>query len=253
MIETHFLVKIAAVFVANFQKTVGEEIEIQKFHLWSSTEIVDFETDLKSFYDNYVSTSINHRIDDLELRGSGFSLSEILELNIQISSFDPCSGSAYIPLPKILQSKRAIINVQNKDNECFKYAVLAALCDKTEVHLERATKYKKPHHQKKCDFSGLQYPVDLKQISMFEEKNPSISINVYMFDDTSEKVRPLRLTKQVKTKHIHLLLLSKKHDYDDESQSHYCWIKDLSMLLSAQISKNCHKRFFLRSLLKSFY
>ena len=50
-------------------------------------------------------------------------------------------NTANIPLPKILQSKKAIINVQNKkDSECFKWAVTSALYP-AEKQSERQTKY----------------------------------------------------------------------------------------------------------------
>ena len=36
-------------------------------------------------------------------------------------------GGSYIDSPEWLKNKRATINPQNKDNECFKYAIKVAL------------------------------------------------------------------------------------------------------------------------------
>ena len=54
------------------------------------------------------------------IRGkSGLVLAEIYSLNINVVRFAPFSGSAYSPLPKFLQNKKAIVNVQNEDDQCF--------------------------------------------------------------------------------------------------------------------------------------
>lgn len=111
--------------MANFVKKIitdqGEQTETQKMYLNTRAATIDCETDLKSFYDEKIVAVITQKIDDHQLRGSGFSLSEIIELFIHSSSFDPCSGSSYIPLPEFLKSKRAIVNVKNNDDQCFKY------------------------------------------------------------------------------------------------------------------------------------
>ena len=36
-------------------------------------------------------------------------------------------GSSYIPLSKFLAAKKAIINLKNEDDECFKWAITQAL------------------------------------------------------------------------------------------------------------------------------
>lgn len=239
LLRDHYLIKVSSCFVANFEKSVpteeGVRTESQKMYINTRAEVVDFETDIRSFYDENIVNAIDQKIDDVQLRGSGFALTEIIELNIQLSSFDPCSGSSYIPLPQYLQSKHAIINVKNNDDQCFKYAVLSAIFP-VQKDGQRVSKYTK--HIDSLNFTNMRYPVDLKQITKFEQQNPTISINVYMFDDQTKKIRTLRLTKDVKTNHIHLLLPTEtSKNGDDEPRSHYCWIKNLSALLSAQVRK----------------
>ena len=46
---------------------------------------------------------------------------------------------------------------------------------------------------------------------------------------------------------IELLLLT-----NDEGNSHYCWIKNFSRLVSSQINNNQHKREFCRRCYNSF-
>ena len=62
------------------------------------------------------------------IRGkSGLVLAEIYSLNHNVARFAPLSGSAWSPLPKFLQSKKAVLNIQNEDDRCFEYAIAAAL------------------------------------------------------------------------------------------------------------------------------
>lgn len=78
LLEIHYLVKIGCCFSASFEKVVitddGEKKENQDLYLHTRAEIVDFETNLKSFYGEYVVGYVMQKIDDVELRGSGFKL-----------------------------------------------------------------------------------------------------------------------------------------------------------------------------------
>ena len=50
----------------------------------------------------------------------------------------------HLPLPKFKEAKRAIINPQNQDNECFKWPVLAALHNpEIKYNPERISKLRK--------------------------------------------------------------------------------------------------------------
>ena len=51
----------------------------------------------------------------------------------------PLGGSSYIPLPRFLGAKKAIINLKNEDDECFKWAITRAL-NTVEEHSERTDK-----------------------------------------------------------------------------------------------------------------
>lgn len=246
------IIKVGACFSAVFEKTnVLPDIEVkekQTVYIQTRTLIVDFETDLWDFFNEYISVYVMSKIDDFELNGSGFTLSEVKDLVIQVSHYEPFKGSSYIELPKFLKSKRAIINVQNKDNACFKYAILSALYPVAN-HAERVYNYKP--YLNSLDFSGIDFPVEVKQIAKFEQQNSTISVNVYVFDQKDKKIRSLRLTKNVKSNHIHLLLLTEDSFEDDSNQhkKHYCWIKNLSALLSQQISSDHkHKHFCDRCL-----
>ena len=50
-------------------------------------------------------------------------------MKLEINSFRyvPLKGKSYIPLPKKLADKTAIINMKNEVDQCFKWAVTRAL------------------------------------------------------------------------------------------------------------------------------
>ena len=85
---------------------------------------------------------IREAIPELEAKnGSGWVFQQVLSINLNVARYKPLKGSSYIELPKALVSKRAIVNVKNTDNECFRWSVLSALCDSYDTkHPERSFK-----------------------------------------------------------------------------------------------------------------
>lgn len=221
----------------------GEKTENETIYINSKTKIVNEETDLEKFYKKFVKKNILKTVEEVIIKGSGFTLSEIKELSIQLNYYQPLVGSSYIKLPDFLKNKKAIINVKNYDNKCFKYAILSALYPASK-NADRLSKY--AQHFNKLNFDGINFPVDIKQISKFEQKNPEISVNIYTYNAKCMRVETLRMTKTVKANHIHLMLIK------ENNVSHYCWIKDLSKLLSSQTSNNNHRKFYCDRCLNHF-
>jgi len=51
-------------------------------------------------------------------------------LQLRINNVNPLRGSTYIDLPTFIKNKKAVINVKNNDNKCFKYAILNKFDDR---------------------------------------------------------------------------------------------------------------------------
>ena len=63
-----------------------------------------------------------------------------MSLDITISRLRPVRGSSQIPLPKkCLEQTKALINMQNHDQQCFKWAVTRAL-NPVDKNPQRITK-----------------------------------------------------------------------------------------------------------------
>ena len=130
-------------------------------------------------------------------------------------------GNSYIPLPPILAHTKAIINVKNNDDQCFKWAISRAI-NPTDVHPERKTTLlRKPADQ--LDWNGIEFPVAVEErcIRRFEINN-NISVNIFGYEHV---IYPLYLSKHHSTDNIvDLLLIS------DGDKSHYCCIKKFNRL-----------------------
>lgn len=263
IIEAQTIVVVGACFVGEYAKSVMDEngqmhVEKQKLFTHTPSIVIDFETILHEHFNESIVRVLNSKIEERELRGSGFKLLEIVELNVQVSSFAPLAGSSYIDLPAFLSNKKAIVNVQNEDDEyCFEYAVLSALYP-PEKNGHRPQKY--DEYRGILNFTGIQFPVRTRDITKFEKQNPTISINVYMFDDSDNKVYPVRLTKDNKEKHIHLMLLSEQCENPTDTdggnitvKTHYCWIKNFGALLGRQTSSNTRRKIFCDRCLNYFF
>ena len=117
---------------------------IQRFN--SSTNI--FET-----YENMKQKTIES-FSTYTSGGSGWIFQSIKILEIKVDRFNPLKGEGYIDFPTAIKTKKAIINVRNKDNRCFEYAILSALHhSEIKVDNERPSKYKA--HLGKLNFTGI--------------------------------------------------------------------------------------------------
>ncbi len=59
--------------------------------------------------------------------GSGWQVYSIKGLDISVVKFNPLDGSGYSKLPPFISNKKAVINMKNNDDQCFKWAVTRAL------------------------------------------------------------------------------------------------------------------------------
>ena len=79
--------------------------------------------------DQIVDEMITHmktQIEDPVLLNSRFKFDEVLFLNTNFHQLNLTRSSSYLPLPYWLARKKVIINPHNEDEECFKWAVIAA-------------------------------------------------------------------------------------------------------------------------------
>ena len=108
--------------------------------------------------------------------GSGWIFSNFYSLQLTLWHLDPLRASAFVPLPRWIQQKKAVVNVIGTGDDCFKWTVLAGMHPATNDHPNRMDNY--VQYASEYDFSSLCFPVSFSSIASFATKN-NLSINVY--------------------------------------------------------------------------
>ena len=218
------------------------EIVIQPSAFHSNIEVNLDGTDEEELYITMVERIIE-KMATFQSEGSGWRFHSIIRLELHTVDYNPLRGETWLPLPKELANKKAIINVKNKDNKCVLWCVLRVLNAK-EHNQERIDKELKKK-ENTLNMEGIGYPVSLKDIDKFERQNSNISITVFGYEEKS--VYPLRNSNNTDREHKITLML-----IEQDEVKHYCLVKDLSRLLSSQISKYKVKKYFCDRCLNPF-
>ena len=216
----------------------GETIKEFAFH--SSIKLILEGTDVSDLYDEMVDEIEEEIRKASEAVGSGWQFLKVIKLVLHTTRWDPINAGSYIDLPPFLKNKKAIINMKNEDNECFKWSVLRALNpkDKNAERIDKDLKSK----QDTLNMKGIKHPVSFRDIDRFESQNPNISISVVGYNK-DDRVYPLKVSNYTGCEHdITLLLLKgwkKEENGEEKENSHYCLVKNMSALIASQI--NNHK------------
>ena len=172
-------------------------------------------------------------IDKWVSEGSGWVIDRIDSDYINVSLYKPLNGSSYVELPTELRnSKKGLINMKNKDEECFRWCHIR--------HLNPQIKY--PERIKKEDkkmtnelnYDGIDFPLSQKHYNKVEKQN-SIRINVFGYEDGEPF--PIHISKEMFKDQMNLLLITK------DEKKHYVLIKDFNAFMYNQ-SKHKERKHF---------
>ena len=161
---------------------------------------------------------------------SGFTLDKIMHLYINFHRLVLTRGSSYNELPEWMKSKKAVINSQNKDEECFKWAVIAALHHE-EIKEDHQRISRLRPYENQYNWKGVKFPVSIKKIDKFEKNNPGIAVNMLFSNEKGQKKNIYTVRRSepnVKCKkHVNLLMI------ENGEKWHYTAIKTISRLLKS--------------------
>ena len=237
-------VKVSFGLKVNFEiERNGETQEMSHYfkedqpHVFTSYDKEQIEQKYEEFMER-----IKGEIENWSLLGSGWDIESIELAYVNVAKYQPLRGGTYLPLPAKLANKKAIINVKNKDNECLKWALRAALFPpKDGVHPERPSKYSKNDG---INYKGIDFPTPVKQIDKLEKQNPNLAINVFGWEKDTVIVHRIS-SKEKSVKRINLMLI------ESGKIQHYCYIKRESALLFDQ-SKNRNAKHYCMMCLTGF-
>ena len=196
-------------------------------------------SDLDQIVDGMIA-NMKLQIDNPGLLNSRFVSDEVLYQDVNFHQLNLTRGSSYLPLPDFIAKRKAVINPQNGDEECFKWAIIAV--DKwmdIDSHPERVSNLRE--FTDNYDWSELEFPVLLKQIGKSEAKN-NISVKVFGL----EGIYSLKNSNQSDYREINLLMIS------EDGINHYTAIKSFSTLLMSSNTKHKCKQYFCTNCLQGF-
>ena len=213
----------------------GKRVSIYKTAFFNGkvktiTKVDDIEPNL-----NMSRQEILNVIDKRVSEGSGWVIDRIDSHYINVTLYKPLNGRSYIELPTELgNSKKGLINMKKKDEECFRWCHIR--------HLKPQTKY--PERIKKEDkkminelnYDGIDFPLSQKHYNKFEKQN-SIRINVFGYEDGQPF--PIHISKETFEDQMNLLLITK------DEKKHYVLIKDFNALMYNQSKHKERKHFYM--------
>ncbi|KAB0790324.1 hypothetical protein PPYR_15335, partial [Photinus pyralis] len=246
------MLKVNVILACDFINPQNLNVDLKTFATRNS--VIDIGTNLREWYEFEVIDRLQTKLGSFEECDSGWALSQILYLKVNINKYVPIrvgKFSTYVKLPRFLALKRAIINVKNNDQYCFLWSVVSALYPA----LSNADKtYNYPHFDEVLNRRSIQFPIKLTDIKKFERLN-NLAINLYCLDRRSVLPFMLSTNHENATVTINLLVLSSDSTVNrsaNRTNYHFAWIKNLSRLLSSQLSNHCHSKFFCNICLNHF-
>ena len=166
-------------------------------------------------------------IDKWVSEGSGWVIDRIDSHYINITLYKPLNGSSYIELPTELRNpKKGLINIKNKDDECFRWCHIRHLNPQTE-HPERIKKDDKKMINE-LNYDGIDFPLSQKHYNR-------IRINVFGYENGEPF--PIHISKETFEDQMNLLLITK------DEKKHYVLIKDFNTFMYNQTKHKEEKHF----------
>ena len=110
--------KVKLLFRCNLEFKIGDEWVVEK-HVFHSTIKINLEgTDVNDLYDT-MTEEVLEALASFQAKKTDSRFHSVIKLELRTAEYKPLRGETWIPLPKELAVKKAIINMNNKDNKCF--------------------------------------------------------------------------------------------------------------------------------------
>ena len=223
--------KLLEIMKVTFEKISGKTTITKTAYFNSSNHIVLNENDLRDAL-KVSNEQIMNKIGVWISEGSGWTITSVDKHYINVAGYKPMEGSSYIDLPTELKNKKAMINLKNEDNECFRWCHIRHLNPQKD-HTDRIKQSDRKYIDK-LDYTGVTFPVNIKQMNKIEQQN---NINVNVFSYENKQLFPIRISKEKNEDCLNLLLITENENH------HYVLIKDFNKLMYSQTKHKARKHF----------
>ena len=183
-----------------------------------------------------------------KMKGSSYIFERIDLLEYHLHKISLNRGSSYIDSPIWIKNKGVTINPKNaKDNNCFQYAITAALnYQNISHHSERISKIKPFINN--SNWTDIEFPSHSKGWRKFECNNKAITLNILDVPYKTEQIREAYISEHnnKRNNQVNLLMIT-----DGTNNWHYLAMKNLSGLLRG-ITSNHNGDFYCLNCLHSY-
>ena len=218
-------VKVRLSFYVRFKKEVDNVTEQMEPFFWTDPPLI--VTHMHQLRDSGLLDGIvnanKEEISRWQNQGSDWVIDRILTVYLEFARYEPIRGGTYIPTPPKLIAKKAIINVKNRGDQCLRWALRAALFH-VRVNVCKPVSYPV---EDGLDFTGIDFPTPLHQISEIERLN-NLAINVFGWRSNKTVIVRVSEVEDPNVRRINLMLLTGRNT------THYCYIRSLSRLLHSE-------------------
>ena len=195
--------KFVETLQVKFVKQSNDKNILKNGYFNSTTDLIINETDIKLVIQASQQQILN-KIAQWISEGSGWTIQSIENHYINIVNYNPLKGSSYIKLPQELRnSAKGLINMKNKDNECFRWCHIRHL--NPQDNDPQRIKMTDKQYIEKLDYSSIEFPVTVKQINKIEKQN-NICINLFGYEEKQKF--PIYISKEKYQDHMELLLIT---------------------------------------------
>ena len=220
-----------------FEKQLGNKTTIKTAYFNSKTKTLINENEINEVLQTSRQELIK-AIGQWISEGSGWTIQSVDGHYINLTKYTPMNGSSYIELPTELRNPaKGLINLKNKDNECFRWCHIRHL-NPQEKDPQRIKKDDK-QYIKNLDYQGIKFPLNINQYNKVEKQN-SIRINVFGYEE--KQPFPIYVSKEKFENQMNLLLIEK------DGNNHYVLIKDFNKFMYQQTKHKERKHFCMHCL-----
>ena len=225
-----FVCRTIKCYVTDNMKFVRESLQGIEESSASFRTQPDIIADVDSYELQDLLDTLFHLVAGYVSIGSGCQFDSVQSLAINLCPYRPTMGAgSFIETPKSLCHK-GIVNIQNEhDDYCLLWSVLA------HIHSVERNQNKLFHYRKyfnELNTTDLQFPLKHTDVPKLKKNNPSISVNVIVFEN--KEVFPVYASKhRDRPHHVSVLMIS-----NHEGKFHY--LLDLSALVAGRTN---HKAF----------
>ena len=130
-----------------------------------------------------------------KVKGSSFTFNCIDLLEYHLHKISLNRGSSYISSPEWIKNKGVTINPKNtEDNNCFQYAITAALnYQNINHHPERISKLRPFINN--YNWKDIEFPSHSKDWRKFEQNNKTITLNILYVSYNTKEIKQAYISK----------------------------------------------------------